>query len=220
MPIAITQINGQNATTFMESIGSVFGLLQDSDAQWNSLFPIYSNPKGNSPFVASPSLLNPSLTLTYENGVTETQETVATINPGMDFSNIMTGDDFYDAFCNPELASILAKNSSTAPRKIKPRLAPRAPALLDYPSPIIQNSDEGTTMGFFLEGAGFEDVAVLAISSFEETDPQYLTNFQKTVESFLSHSREAGKQRLVIDLTSNGGGQVLAGFELFAQVCR
>ncbi|KAI1766501.1 hypothetical protein GGR53DRAFT_486298 [Hypoxylon sp. FL1150] len=52
------------------------------------------------------------------------------------------------------------------------------------------------TLGFFIEGTGFEDVAVLAISAFiEETDPLYLRKFQDVVQSFLSQSSATKKAR-------------------------
>lgn len=218
-PVAIAKINGQDATSFLAGLGSVFGLAQDVDAQWNMMFSIYSNPSGGNPLSFFPLFLGPSLTLTYENGSTQTQQTVATLNPGVDFSNIASGDDFYDAFCNPGATTGTPTASSADLVPTKPGLKRRLPALTDYPPPVVQNSDEGTTMGFFVDGSGFEDVAVLAISAFaEETDPLYLFKFQEAVQSFLSQSRAAKKQRLVIDLTSNGGGIIIAGFELFAQV--
>lgn len=218
-PVAITKINGLDATSFLTSLGSAFSLAQDADAEWNMLFPIYSNPAGGNPLAFFPLFLGPNLTLTYENGTTQTQQTVATLKPGVDFSNIASGDDFYDTFCNPDTTTGTPAASSTGLIQTKPGLKRRSPTLADYPPPVVQNSDEGTTMGFFVDGTGFEDVAVLAISSFaEETDPLYLPKFQDAVQSFLSQSRAAEKQRLVIDLTSNGGGSVLAGFELFAQL--
>ncbi|KAI6083894.1 hypothetical protein F4821DRAFT_243894 [Hypoxylon rubiginosum] len=218
-PVAIAKINGQDATSFLAGLGSVFGLAQDVDAQWNMMFSIYSNPSGGNPLSFFPLFLGPSLTLTYENGSTQTQQTVATLNPGVDFSNIASGDDFYDAFCNPGATTGTPTASSADLVPTKPGLKRRLPALTDYPPPVVQNSDEGTTMGFFVDGSGFEDVAVLAISAFaEETDPLYLFKFQEAVQSFLSQSRAAKKQRLVIDLTSNGGGIIIAGFELFAQL--
>ncbi|KAI1781219.1 hypothetical protein F4818DRAFT_398389 [Hypoxylon cercidicola] len=218
-PVAIAKINGQDAATLLLALGSAFSLTQDVDAQWNTLFQIYSNPVGANPLASFPVFLGPNLTLTYEDGTTQTQRTVATLNPGVDFSNIASGGDFYDKFCNPNITTGTPAASSVNLVETKPGLKRRSPTLTDYPVPVVQNSDEGTTMGFFVDGTGFEDVAVLAISAFlEETDPLYFPKFQDTVEAFLNQSRTAKKQRLVIDLTSNGGGSVLAGFELFAQL--
>ncbi|KAL7623818.1 hypothetical protein AAE478_005374 [Parahypoxylon ruwenzoriense] len=219
-PVPISLINGQNATAVMLDLGARVGFFQDVDAQWNSMFRSYANPNGNNPFFFAPLFLGPTLTLTYENGDTETGNTRAILNQGVDFSNIASGDDYYDRFCTPTPARGPAQGSAPAPPQNTPSgLKPRAPALSEYPRPVVRNSNEGTTMGFFLDGPGFDDVAVLSISAFsEDNNPDYLTTFQDTVETFLGQSRSAGKQRLVIDLTANGGGQVLAGFELFAQL--
>lgn len=86
----------------------------------------------------------------------------------------------------------------------------------------VRDSGANTTSGYFLNGTGYENVAVLAISGFAPQGNvgavEYLTNFQSTVGSFLAQSKAAGKTRLVIDLQANGGGFVVAGYELFAQV--
>ncbi|KAI1210507.1 uncharacterized protein F4807DRAFT_467207 [Annulohypoxylon truncatum] len=220
-PVAISQINGQNATSFLLDIASQFSNAQDIDAQWNSQFIGYTNLASSAnPLAGSVLFIAPSVTLTYEDGKTETQETKAQLNPNVDFSMITSGDAFYDKFCNPDTAS----NSTGVPAAVSPRSKPsmykRDTAMIDgYPVPFVEESTMGTTKGFFLNGTGFDDVAVLALSAFEDNDENtYLTNFQNTIETFLSQSRDSGKQRLVIDLTENGGGFIMAGFELFAQL--
>lgn len=86
----------------------------------------------------------------------------------------------------------------------------------------IRDSGANTTSGYFLNGTGYDNVAVLAVSAFSPQGDigsiEYLSNFQSTVGSFLAQSKAAGKTRLVIDLQANGGGFVVAGYELFAQV--
>ncbi|OTB04220.1 hypothetical protein M426DRAFT_11842 [Hypoxylon sp. CI-4A] len=218
-PVAISEINGQDATSFMMDVALKFVSAQDMDAQWNTLFPTYSNAYGNqNPWAGAASFLGPNLTLTYEDGSTYTEQTMATLNEDINFSNINTGDDYYEAFCVPPTASNFSNPSAVKAKRSTPTLTPRAPQISDYPTPLVKDSDQGTTMGFFLDGEGYDDVAVLAISAFSEGDADYLTNFQSTVEAFLNRSRSADKQRLVIDLTSNGGGFIAAGFELFAQL--
>ncbi|KAI0142315.1 hypothetical protein F4776DRAFT_501523 [Hypoxylon sp. NC0597] len=221
-PAAIAKINGQNATTFMLDLASRLSFEQDVDAQWNAQLLGYTNEAGsNNPWAASPLYLGPSLTLTYEDGRAETQETYAVLKTDVSFSNILTGDDYYEAFCNP---NNIASNSTARPatrslRPAKPKLTRRAAPTTGYPTPFVRESNASTTMGFFLNGTGFDDVAVLALTAFEDEDVnQYLPNFQNAVETFLDRSRAAGKQRLVIDLTENGGGFILAGFELFSQL--
>ncbi|KAI1373826.1 hypothetical protein F4677DRAFT_190108 [Hypoxylon crocopeplum] len=219
-PVAITKINGVNATTFLMDLNSLFGFTQDVDAQWNQLMPIYASPFGNNPLAFFQAYLGPNVTLTLEDGTTQSNQSQALLSTGINFSKIVTGDDFYDAFCNPDKAPKPTARSLATPRRPKPsRLVRRDPALTDYPPFVVKNSKEGTAMGFFLDGTGFDDVAVLAISSFlEEDNRQYLPGFQSAVEKFLKQSRAAGKKRLVIDLTANGGGSIAAGFELFAQL--
>ncbi|KAI1091501.1 hypothetical protein F5B19DRAFT_483898 [Rostrohypoxylon terebratum] len=219
-PVAISQINGQNATTYLLDLGSQFGLSQDVDAQWNSQLIGYTNlASPNNPLAGSVIFIAPKVTLTYEDGTIETKETKASLRPNIDFSRITSGDAFYDKFCNPNITS----NSTAASIAINPpskrSITKRATTTNGYPIPFVEEKSMGTTKGFFLNGTGFDDVAVLAVSAFEDNDENtYLQNFQITVQTFLSQSRAAGKQRLVIDLTENGGGFIMAGFELFAQL--
>ncbi|KAI1388675.1 uncharacterized protein F4822DRAFT_253115 [Hypoxylon trugodes] len=220
-PAAITKINGEDAAAFIENVGLRLSYPQDIDAQWNSLLAVYANPYPGNYWISGSIFSGLNLTLTYEDGTTESQETYATLKRGVDFSEIATGDDFYEAFCNPNTTFSSSSSSSDTPSRTKKRLAARASGLSYYPSPIVQNGNDPTAMGFFLNDTGFEDVAVLALTSFESSDSsdsQYINNFQEMVETFLNKSRSAGKQRLVIDLTENLGGEILAGFELFAQL--
>jgi len=95
-------------------------------------------------------------------------------------------------------------------------------AIEGYPDPVARDGGADITAGYFLEGKGYEDVAVLAISGFAPTDPslngQFLSDFQETVSTFLAECKDQEKKKLVIDLTTNGGGFVAAGYELFSQL--
>ncbi|KAI0130801.1 hypothetical protein F4814DRAFT_456784 [Daldinia grandis] len=215
--VPIAQINGQNAASFIVDLGSRFGNFQDSDAQWNSQFPTYANPTAKSPWGTSQIYLGPRLTLTYENGKSEFGDTVAILNQGAVFSGITTGDDYYNRFCTPKPPSRSPNQAAVTPSKSKRSASPRAlPPSIN--STLIAQTPENTMTGFFLGGVGVEDVAVLAITAFEEEDNNYLTSFQNAVQDFLAQCRSTKKQRLVIDLTSNGGGLIAAGFALFAQL--
>ncbi|KAI8959426.1 hypothetical protein F5Y11DRAFT_368063 [Daldinia sp. FL1419] len=214
-PIAL--INGDNATDFIVTLGSQFAGFQDSDAQWNSQFPTYANPTASTFWGSNNFYLGPEFAITYENGSVESADTTATLKRGVSFSGIATGNDFYETFCTPVAPNGVANEASTSPSRTKRSVGPRAPIPFASPRPIVR-TEENTTMGFFLNGNGFDDVAVLAITAFEEDSDDYLTSFQDTIQKFLAQCRSAKKQRLVIDLTSNGGGLIAAGFELFAQL--
>ncbi|KAI8169572.1 Peptidase S41 family protein ustP [Colletotrichum sp. SAR 10_70] len=176
---------------------------------------------------ASPIFQGPMLTLTYENGEERSEESVAVIRPGTNFTDIKNGEDYYNKFCNPvmvstnvlsEASNIRTQSRAKSPMALSPSVAP----IDGYPVPEVRDKGINATAGYFLNGTGYDDVAVLAVSSFappETVDSfAYLNDFQQTVEKFLAASQKAGKKKLVIDVTANGGGFILAGFDLFAQL--
>ena len=159
------------------------------------------------------------MTLTYDNGQVKSEESFAVFRAGANFTGVKTGEDFYNKFCNPNVTQTVAAApaaNSTAP------LPKPAPTIQGYPFPIVRDSGANTTSGYFLNGTGYDNVAVLSVLAFSPAGNigavEYLSNFQSTVSSFLSQSKAAGKTKLIVDVSANGGGFVLAGFELFAQV--
>ncbi len=213
--MAITQINGQDAVAFLDAMNSKYSSFQDPDSQWNSQFPTYANPGALLAVAASLEYMGDNLTLTYEDGETKTARSFAIVRDGIDFAGVESGEDFYARFCDPDAdVPAAAPSGSRAEEK-------DAVVSAEFPPPVVRDSGANETFGFFLSGQGYDDVAVLAVSSFAGQGVgglEYLTNFQDVVASFLEQSRQAGKRRLVVDLTANGGGFVVAGFELFAQV--
>ncbi|KAM0807123.1 hypothetical protein AB5N19_07462 [Seiridium cardinale] len=167
------------------------------DSQWNSTFPTYATPGAALTVAASLAFQGPSVTLCYDNGQEKTEESFTVSRVGAGFSGIGTGDDFYDRFCDPEAAvastSVVTAPVPTTSTSTSPALV--SPTIQGYPVPVIRDSGSDWMSGYFLNGT-----AVLSI------------------ENFLSQSKAAGKQRLLIDLTANGGGFVIAGYELFSQL--
>lgn len=206
----------------IQEMGLRFVATQDQDSQWNTQFPSYSNTQGELIPAASFFYQGTKMEVTYEDGTKKTADSYAVFRQGADFSGVNNGEDFYNRFCNPEAAAA-QPTSPAAPQQPAP--APTqsqpAPTISGYPVPIVRDSGADTTSGYFLDGEGYEDVAVLSVLSFEggsTSSTEYLSNFQSTVADFLQQSKDAGKQRLVIDLSTNGGGFVVAGYELFAQM--
>jgi len=165
------------------------------------------------------------VTLTYDNGQEKSADSYASFRAGIDFTGINSGEDFYAKFCNPDLAaaSTTSATATATATSTSSTLPIPAPTIQGYPPPIVRDIGGNTTSGYFLNGTGYDDVAVLAISSFEPNDDEdfdtYMNNYQDVIASFLQQCKQAGKKRLVIDLLANGGGYVIAGYELFAQVC-
>ena len=224
MPRSINMINGQPAALFIEQLNLKFSGYQDPDSEWNSQFMTYAVPEALSFLSGALVLQYPTLTVTYDNGDTRTEDNHAIIRAGADFNGVNTGEDFYNKFCNPDLAAANMMDSDPPQPTNTTTPAPAAPAptIEGYPLPVVRDDGANITAGYFLNGTGYENVAVLSVLGFSPAGDgpgiNYLVNFQQTVETFLAKSKEAGKTKLVIDVTSNGGGFVVAGYELFAQV--
>ena len=202
----------------MNEMNLMYSSFQDPDSQWNSQFPSYANPESILAIASALAYMGDNVTLGYENGEEKTEASFA-ILLRRDFKGINTGEDFYNKFCDPDATSFIAATTKASADLGLERDAVTSP---NFPAPIVRDSGANETFGYFLDGGdAYNDVAVLSVSSFSGTGKgaiEYLTNFQAVVAAFLDRSRRAGKKRLVIDLSANGGGLVVAGFELFAQL--
>ncbi|KAK1992873.1 peptidase S41 family protein [Colletotrichum falcatum] len=230
---AIVKINGRDAVSQIGDLNLKFSGFQDPDSQWNSNFKSYASNQSFLVVAASLAFQGSKVTLTYDNGEERSEDSFALIRAGANFTGIASGEDFYNRFCNPDNAPKPPPSSTPgiAPNQTNPStpnkpapLPPPGPTIPGYPFPVVRDSGANTTSGYFLNGTGYDDVAVLSVLSFAPPDAEaidaveYLTNFQSTVAEFLAKSKEAGKKRLVIDVAANGGGFVIAGYELFAQL--
>jgi C-terminal processing protease CtpA/Prc len=78
--------------------------------------------------------------------------------------------------------------------------------------------DTGDVAGYFLDGE-HADTAVLSVTSFASNgDQSVFQGFQTVVAKFLAACKEAGKTKLILDMTNNGGGTIFVGYDLFKQV--
>jgi len=225
MPRAVTKVNGEDPMTMIARLNLKFSGYQDPDSQWNSGFESYALPDALSFLSGTLVQQFPSITLDYDDGTSETKDNFAIVRAGANFTGVSTGEDFYARFCNPDaaLAAMSASMTEQAPEPTSTEaVAPPAPTIENFPMPVIRDDGANITAGYFLDGPGYEDVAVLSVLGFSPAGDfdgtRYLTNFQSTVEKFLAMSKQAGKTRLVVDVTANGGGFVVAGYELFTQI--
>ena len=77
-------------------------------------------------------------------------------------------------------------------------------------------SSDHQVSGYFLDDdPAYEDVAVLSMVSFE---PDFPVEFQSVVQTLISDAKAAGKTKLVVDVSSNGGGIILTGYDTFRQL--
>lgn len=85
-----------------------------------------------------------------------------------------------------------------------------------YPAPVIRQINN-LIAGYYIDAPGYEDVAVLAVPSFVGLGSAEIS-FQNTSKVFLAQALKDGKTRLIVDVSANGGGTILQGYDLFKQL--
>ena len=93
--------------------------------------------------------------------------------------------------------------------------SPSDPPTPGYPPPIYR-APGNVIGGYYLDGQ-YSDVAVLSVPSFVSAESQEIP-FQQVGEKFLAAARAAGKKKLIIDVSANGGGTILQGYDLYKQL--
>lgn len=168
----------------------------------------------------------PATNITFANSTTIELENKATVLANM--TNVLDGPSLYAQFCSPPMnplsnappqprnSLIMNEDSQQSLRQV--RSTPTNGTLDGYPDPVIVTKD-GAVSGYYLSGQGFEDVAVVALTSFE---PEYHIStpaeFQAVVSDFLREAKSAGKKKLIVDVQNNPGGNILLGYDFFRQL--
>lgn len=141
-------------------------------------------------------------TFTYANGTKLTTDNVAYVKGN--FGGVTDGPSFYTKFCSGS-----ASDSTATTTQVAAIAGPTG-----YPAPIITTNDS-IVSGYYLSGEGFNDVAVISLLAFESESP---VEFQQVAQDFFAEAKAAGKTKLVVDLSANGGGYILQGYDLFRQL--
>ncbi|GAB1216551.1 hypothetical protein ATERTT37_005767 [Aspergillus terreus] len=207
---AITKVNGKDVQDYLSKMAAREQYI-DGDARYNSLmatassYGAFNTPNGYNAYDG------PTTTLTFENGTQRTWTNVAYVLKPLD--GITDGNSFFETFCTGQYASLdayLSEKSGTH------AWSKRQIPSYSYPDPIVQD-ESGKLAGYFMNGVGFDDLAVLKIISFDVSGPN-ATYWQRTVRQFLQKSKNAGKKKLVIDLRENGGGSTQLLLDTFMQL--
>ena len=213
---AITSIDDQDAATYLENL-SQFGSLQDPDALYNNLFyelaqiSLGSTGTGTGVFSGGGrgAYVYPNATtkFTFANGTTSTYQNFARVL--VDFTGIENGQDLYNTYIAPAPTSTASSSASASPA------ATSTPAP-GYPAPVIRQ-ENNLIGGYYLEGAGYDDIAVLSVPSFVSLDSAE-QSFQDVGLQFLNQSKTDNKKKLIIDVSANAGGTILQGYNLFTEL--
>ncbi|PVI06595.1 hypothetical protein DM02DRAFT_724268 [Periconia macrospinosa] len=222
-PSAITKINGEKATDYLEKWAQL-GSLQDRDALYNNVFyelatvslgPVGSgigtfagSGRGRWPYPGAKTALE------FENGTTAEFENYAKVL--ISFTGVTDGESLYDNYLTGTGTSTVASSpqNSTTPSPTPSATSTSLPAP-GYPPPVYREANN-LIGGYYLEDE-YSDIAVLSVPSFVSLESAEIP-FQQTGEKFLAAAKAAGKKKLVIDLSANGGGTILQGYDLYKQL--
>ncbi|CAL3964515.1 unnamed protein product [Diplocarpon coronariae] len=207
----VTAINGVDASKYVADFIFTASFNQDADAAYNTMFfekafvtareqPLHACSDKTFRYIYP----GPNTTFAFANGTTLVTQNIAKVKG--QFGAVTDGASFYTAFCT----------GPQSPSSEKSEKGLRAAALnaTGYPAPVITTGDS-IVSGYYLEGAGFEDVAVISLLAFESDSA---IEFQSVAEQFFARARADGKTKLVIDLSANAGGYILQGYDLFRQL--
>ncbi|PYI03164.1 peptidase S41 family protein [Aspergillus sclerotiicarbonarius CBS 121057] len=210
----IATINGYDAVLYLSQLASTLGF-QDPDARYNEMFPsaarevalgveygAWTSNNGRWPGSSE-------FTVAFGNGSVTHVPTIAEVSGGQKFS-YANGSSVYEAFCSPVDSSSSSSSSSTS-STVKTKAAPKT-----YPEPVMRDA-YNLILGYYLNETDMQDVAVLFVPSFDTSDMSLSEPlaFANHATKFIQDAVASGKKKLIIDLTSNPGGTVTSGMDLF-----
>ncbi|OGM44251.1 peptidase S41 family protein [Aspergillus bombycis] len=210
----VVSINGYDAVSYLNQYAES-DHFQDPDARYNHLFPSsarYVAQQGQEGTWTFNSGLWPgyaSQTLSFANGTSRDVPTLAQI--ALKDFEYRNGSALWEDVClaptestSDDTEDSLSKRSGTTGKK--------APTM--YPKPVMRDA-YNTISGYYLED-DLKDVAALFVPSFEtnkyEGDPLAFANH---ATDFVKKAVDAGKKKLIIDVSGNPGGNTASGYDLF-----
>ncbi|CAK7227183.1 hypothetical protein SCUCBS95973_006457 [Sporothrix curviconia] len=226
---AVVQINGVDAATYIENTIFTASFNQDPDAAYNSMFyakAVFGAGEGSGYFSGGGrirfSYQGPATTLTFANGTNATFTNTATVLAPL--TGITDGESMFETFCSganqfqaaggsPTVSALPSSTSSAVPTAT-PSSVGGGITVPGFPAPV-DITDDAIVSCYFLDGNGFEDVAVLSVLAFESESP---AEFQAVTRNCIAQARAAGKTKLVVDFSANGGGYILQGYDFFRQL--
>ncbi|UKZ86584.1 uncharacterized protein TrAFT101_002407 [Trichoderma asperellum] len=210
----ITKINGIEASKFVLDTITTASFNQDGDAAYNSMFYSkaftaatagtegYFTGGGRTRYIYQ----GPETTFTFDNGTNATFENTASVKANM--TGIVDGQSYFDTLCVLSIDGLRRVVPATIAARAQPGQNP------GYPEPVLA-TDDGIASGYFLNGDGFDDVAVISILTFDPSSPP---QFQAVVQNFFAEAVTAGKSKLVVDFQGNPGGFIPLGYDFYGQL--
>ncbi|CAG8932810.1 unnamed protein product [Penicillium salamii] len=210
----IISINGEDVVEYLLSVGYYS---QDWDAIYNSQFKSLAqglsangNSNGSEGGFTVGAGKSAYHTVGFANGSTSVVESTVTIGK-FPFEN---GTSLWESLCLPQETSGETPGDES---NETPSLKLAAPD--GYPEPVIREN-ANRILGFLPDSKGLEDIAVLAVPTFDEavggvTITNGTADFARIARDFIYNASSAGRTKMIIDLSGNGGGVITAGLNLF-----
>jgi hypothetical protein len=171
---------------------------------------IYRSPVGF--FESAGSYPGPWTNVTFFNGTTVNYRTRAYVTPGNWVTDIVDGASLTDTYCIAP-----AQPSPTGPATTSPTSSSTAtptptqlPSLYPY-NPVVADPFNQLA-GYYMNGTGYEDTAVLWVGIFEQADADFETatkSFQKATRDFFAVMRQSNKKKIIVDMSGNPGGNAM-----------
>ncbi|KAJ6255810.1 hypothetical protein Dda_9420 [Drechslerella dactyloides] len=229
---AIVEIDGLPVVDYLNKIAFGNGL-QSPHARYNSLFPGKGLRGGvlNNGYFRNRRRYpgKDGFSVKFADGTTEDFQFFATI--AGDFKKVTNAASFYDVFVKGGQMLKAARNprcgADSDDRKLnRPGRMGKKPDLWKTPAesipvsepegdlqPVLQDAG-GIFAGFFLKS----DTAVIQLLSFAPECWSDVPATIKTIGRFLDMCRQKGTKKLILDITNNGGGYIMMGYDLFMQL--
>ncbi|KAJ0158797.1 hypothetical protein CTA2_10899 [Colletotrichum tanaceti] len=234
----IESINGMSPYDFLQA--NFYSQYINSDGRMNNMFS--KGDTNNHGAFARPSKYDGNRTdVVWTNSSQASFPNIATT--AQSFRGVVDGTTFFKRFCTGALTGAKSGTSKGKEKQvISPAILGPVPTIpadtyhlssrakrQSIPSAgayanAVAVAETGTVAGYFLTDSGFSDVAVLKIISFSNPDDDrfnetfFNNNFQDTVQSFLQQCIDQNKQKLIIDLRENGGGNTNLLIDAFMQL--
>ncbi|KAH7007595.1 hypothetical protein EDB80DRAFT_578049 [Ilyonectria destructans] len=226
-PSAVESIDGVPITEWLENDG-VFriGNSQDPDAQYNGQFRSVARKAvgGDAGIFLVQAEIPDSYTLSFHNGTTMVAHNMVLFPASTDFTGITSGEKLQERFeIPPTTTSAIPGNStpystpsiaSTTQSTDSTTSATPEPTVPGYPYPVVKHPLNSFS-GYFLNETGFEDTAVFSMLEFELSSPpadfnftEYVVDAEVVFIDFLKKAKAAKREKLIIDLSNNGGGYI------------
>ncbi|OKL63579.1 hypothetical protein UA08_01260 [Talaromyces atroroseus] len=210
----VLSINNVSVAQYLEQYVSNQPL-QDQNAQYNLAFP--SNSRGVTEEEQGVWELrhwptDSTVTIEFENGTYIEIESFAETSHNISDSIWANGRTLFDSVCLPTTTQPASSAPSTSVSE------PLGPAN-GYPEQAVVRDEWNRISGYFVQKDEFDDIAVLAVPTFLTGNTDDPTNetavFAQTARDFIRTATAKGKSKLLIDMSGNGGGNLVAGLNLF-----